>query len=98
MKKNTLQLDKYDSERESLINEVITGFEKPQKHLPCKLFYDKRGSALFDEICGLDEYYPTRTEVGIMKENIDEICSFLGRSCLLVELGSGSSIQIKLLL
>lgn len=98
MKKNTLQLDKYDSERESLINEVITGFEKPQKRLPCKLFYDKRGSALFDEICGLDEYYPTRTEVGIMKENIDEICSFLGRSCLLVELGSGSSIKIRLLL
>jgi dimethylhistidine N-methyltransferase len=98
MKKNTLQLDKYDSERESLINEVITGFEKPQKRLPCKLFYDKRGSALFDEICGLDEYYPTRTEVGIMKENIDEICSFLGSSCLLVELGSGSSIKIRLLL
>jgi dimethylhistidine N-methyltransferase len=98
MKKNILQLDKFDTERESLINEVITGFEKPQKRLPCKLFYDKRGSALFDEICGLDEYYPTRTEVGIMKENIDEICSFLGRSCLLVELGSGSSIKIRLLL
>jgi len=98
MKKNLLQLDKFDSEREDIINEVIAGFEKPQKQLPCKLFYDKRGSALFDEICGLEEYYPTRTEIGIMKENIDEICSFLDSGCLLVELGSGSSVKIRLLL
>ncbi len=98
MKKNVLRLDKSEYERESLVSEVITGFEKPQKVLPCKLFYDKRGSALFDEICGLEEYYPTRTEVGIMKDNIDEICSYLGGSCLLVELGSGSSVKIRLLL
>ena len=98
MKKNLLRIEKFEPERENLINEVIAGFEKPQKQLPCKLFYDKRGSALFDEICGLEEYYPTRTEVGIMKENIDEICSFLGKHCLLVELGSGSSIKIRLLL
>lgn len=98
MKKNVLRLDKSEYERESLVSEVIAGFEKPQKQLPCKLFYDKRGSALFDEICGLEEYYPTRTEAGIMKDNIDEICSYLGGSCLLVELGSGSSVKIRLLL
>jgi dimethylhistidine N-methyltransferase len=98
MKKNLLQLDKFESERGGLINEVIAGFEKPQKQLPCKLFYDKRGSTLFDEICGLEEYYPTRTEIGIMKENIDDICTLLGKNCLLVELGSGSSIKIRLLI
>ena len=98
MKKNILHLEKFEPERDSLINEVITGFEKEQKQLPCKLFYDKAGSALFDEICGLEEYYPTRTEVGIMKENIADICSLLGKNCLLVELGSGSSIKIRLLL
>ncbi|HVY54926.1 MAG TPA: L-histidine N(alpha)-methyltransferase [Thermodesulfobacteriota bacterium] len=98
MKKNLLQLEKFETERESLVNEVVRGFEKEQKQLPCKLFYDKRGSLLFDEICGLEEYYPTRTEIGIMQENIADICSFLGNNCLLVELGSGSSIKIRLLL
>jgi dimethylhistidine N-methyltransferase len=98
MNKNILRLEKFETEKESLINEVVTGFEKPQKQLPCKLFYDKRGSALFDEICELDEYYPTRTEIGLMKENIEDICSFIGNNCLLVELGSGSSVKIRLLL
>ena len=98
MKKNLLRIEKFEPERENLLNEVLAGFAKPQRQLPCKLFYDKRGSALFDEICELEEYYPTRTEIGIMKENIDEICSFLGKNCLLVELGSGSSIKIRLLL
>jgi dimethylhistidine N-methyltransferase len=98
MHKNILRLEKFEPEKESLIDEVVTGFGKPQKQLPCKLFYDKRGSALFDEICGLDEYYPTRTEIGLMKEYIEEICSFIGQSCLLVELGSGSSVKIRLLL
>jgi dimethylhistidine N-methyltransferase len=98
MQKNLLKTEKFEPEREDLINEVLSGFEKPQKELPCKLFYDKRGSVLFDKICELDEYYPTRTEIGIMKDNIDEICSVLGKNCLLVELGSGSSIKIRLLL
>lgn len=98
MNKNLLQLEKFEPERESLVNEVIAGFEKEQKQLPCKLFYDKTGSALFDEICRLEEYYPTRTEIGIMEENIADICSLLGKNCLLVELGSGSSIKIRLLL
>lgn len=98
MNKNLLQLEKFEPERESLVNEVIAGFEKEQKQLPCKLFYDKTGSALFDEICRLEEYYPTRTEIGIMEENIADICSRLGKKCLLVELGSGSSVKIRLLL
>jgi dimethylhistidine N-methyltransferase len=98
MKKNILQLEKFEPEKESLVNEVISGLGKDQKQLPCKLFYDKTGSALFDEICRLEEYYPTRTEIGIMEENIADICSLLGKNCLLVELGSGSSIKIRLLL
>lgn len=98
MQKNLLKIEKFEPEREDLINEVLRGFGKPQKELPCKLFYDKRGSALFDEICELEEYYPTRTELAIMNENIVEICSLLGKNSLLVELGSGSSIKIRLLL
>ena len=53
---------------------------------------------MFDEICDLDEYYPTRTEIKIMNENIDEITSLFGDDCLLVELGSGSSVKIRLLI
>jgi len=98
MNKNLLHLEKFEPENESPISEVIAGLGQEQKQLPCKLFYDKRGSALFDEICRLEEYYPTRTEIGIMGENIAGICSLLGNNCLLVELGSGSSVKIRLLL
>ncbi len=84
--------------QEDLLTEVIEGLSKPQKMLPSKLFYDERGSRLFDMICQLEEYYPTRTETKILSENIDEIISYIGDKCVLVELGSGSSVKIKLLL
>jgi len=88
----------YTPEQESCLEEVIQGLSKPQKSLPCKLFYDERGSTIFEEICNLDEYYLTRTEMGIMQANIDEICSSLGNDCLLIEFGSGSSTKIRLML
>jgi len=78
--------------------EVINGLSKPQKSLPSKLFYDEKGSQLFDDICELEEYYPTRTEIKIMRDNIEEIASYIGDDCLLVELGSGSSVKIRLLI
>lgn len=98
MNKNLLKVKKFEPEIEDILSEVIDGFERPQKQLPSKLFYDKRGSELFDQITELEEYYPTRTEIGIMEENIDSICSVLGEDCLLIELGSGSSKKIRLLL
>lgn len=81
-----------------IISDVLEGLSKEQKELSCKYFYDEKGSALFDEICELEEYYPTRTELNIMKENIDEITWKLGKNILLVELGSGSSIKTRLML
>ncbi|MFO7445457.1 MAG: L-histidine N(alpha)-methyltransferase, partial [Ignavibacteriaceae bacterium] len=84
--------------REDILSEVTEGLNKPQKQLPSKLFYDEYGSQLFNEICELDEYYPTRTEIRIMQDNIKEISALLGEGTLLVELGSGSSIKIRLLL
>ena len=95
---NLSRLKKFEPETENLLEEILEGFNRPQKELPSKLFYDKRGSALFDEICELDEYYLTRTETSIMTENIEDICSVLGKNCLLIELGSGSSKKIRLLL
>jgi dimethylhistidine N-methyltransferase len=78
--------------------EFVAGLRRRPKLLPCKFFYDKHGSELFDQICGLDEYYLTRTETEIIRTNIDEIAARCGRQCVLVELGSGSSSKTRLLL
>ncbi|MGB2691179.1 MAG: L-histidine N(alpha)-methyltransferase [Thermodesulfobacteriota bacterium] len=98
MNTNLSRLKKFETERENLLEEILEGLCKTQKVLPSKLFYDQKGSSLFDQICELEEYYPTRTETSIMNENIEDICSILGRNSLLIELGSGSSKKIRLLL
>src|SRR5210317_2048733 len=98
MNRNLSRLKKFEPEKENLLEEILEGFNEPQKKLPSKLFYDERGSALFDEISELDEYYLTRTETSIMLDNIEDICSVLRENCLLIELGSGSSRKIRLLL
>jgi len=81
-----------------LADEAIRGLAALPKTLPCKLFYDKRGSELFEKICELPEYYPTRTEIGIMRRYLDEIVAALGPRIQLVELGSGSSVKTEILL
>ena len=64
--------------------EIIEGLKKEQKELPSKFFYDERGSKLFDEICKLDEYYPTRTETAIILQNINEMEDLIGRGTLII--------------
>ena len=78
--------------------EVLRGLRSPQKELPCKLLYDEVGSELFEQICRLDEYYPTRAEMRIMRTHAQEMAARLGRGCLLIEYGSGSSTKSRLLL
>lgn len=85
-------------ETNRFVDEVLEGLRSDPKTLPSKYFYDERGSALFDEICLLDEYYPTRTEISILENHIDDITESLGDSVILVEYGSGSSIKTRLLL
>lgn len=80
------------------LNEVIEGLSSPDKNLPCKLFYDERGSALFDRICELDEYYVTRTENALMADHAAEMADAIGPGCLLIEYGAGSSTKIRSLL
>lgn len=79
-------------------SEAVAGLSRPQKMLPCKFLYDEAGSRLFNEICELEEYYPTRTESQILRDNINEIASLIGSECRLVEFGSGSSIKTRHLL
>ena len=78
--------------------EVLSGLARSSKRLSPKFFYDRRGSQLFDAITELPEYYPTRTEIGILKKHGETIADFLGEDCLLLELGSGSSKKIRVLL
>jgi dimethylhistidine N-methyltransferase len=77
---------------------VLRGLSRPRKAIPCKYFYDERGSALFEEICQLDEYYLTRTEMAILRAHISEMAEAIGSHCELIELGSGSSLKTRLLL
>ncbi len=68
------------------------------KSIPPKFLYDERGSALFERICELEEYYPTRTEIGILGAQAEAIARRIGPACQLIEYGSGSSIKTRLLL
>ena len=94
MESNTTEVSVYSG----MLKEVLEGLGKTQKTLPSKYFYDKRGAELFEHICELDEYYPTRTELSIMKNNIGDIAGQLGSGIQLIELGSGSSLKTRLLL
>ena len=77
---------------------MLAGLSERQKSIPSKYFYDVAGSELFDKITQTDEYYPTRTEEGIMRRHADEIVARIGRDTLFVELGSGSSAKTRILL
>ncbi|PZD75136.1 Histidine N-alpha-methyltransferase [Acaryochloris thomasi RCC1774] len=78
--------------------DVLTGLaQQTTKTLPPKYFYDDRGSALFEQICALPEYYVTRTETHILQKAATQISEITG-PCELVELGSGSSTKTRILL
>jgi len=82
----------------SFLDDVLAGLAAPRKAIPAKYFYDWRGSKLFEAICELPEYYPTRTEIAIMQRHVDEIVRVLGRDTQLVEYGSGASLKTRLLI
>lgn len=82
----------------SLSEEVLHGLVRRPKSIPPKFFYDDRGSRLFDKICDQPEYYPTRTEIRLLKDNAKHIAELVGRDCMLIELGSGSNQKVRLLL
>jgi dimethylhistidine N-methyltransferase len=78
--------------------DVIGGLSADEPFISPKYFYDEAGSRLFEAICGTQEYYPTRTEAGIIHDYIDEIVEALGEQCFLLEPGSGDSAKVRLLL
>ncbi len=80
------------------ISEIVDGLSSEQKQISPKYFYDERGSQLFDEITRLPEYYLTNTELGIIRDNIDEMVTLVGKQASLIEFGSGSSLKTRVLL
>jgi len=85
------------NDERALADDVLDGLTRPFKELPPKHFYDARGAQLFDEICDLPEYYPTRTERAILRERADEIVELTG-AAEIVELGSGTAAKTRILL
>jgi L-histidine N-alpha-methyltransferase len=83
---------------DSFRDAVLAGLSASPKSLPCKFFYDARGSALFEAICEVPEYYLTRTELAILETYAGAIAARIGPNCRLVELGSGASRKVRLLL
>ncbi|MGO9133574.1 MAG: L-histidine N(alpha)-methyltransferase [Methylovirgula sp.] len=96
---NTLQkLQDLEPSTEEFRAAVLAGLRQSDKALPCKFFYDAEGSRLFDKICELPEYYPTRTECRILEHHAGDIARLIGPKARLVEFGSGAGIKIRLLL
>lgn len=83
---------------DEFLNDVIAGLRSSPRTLPCKYFYDETGSRLFDEICKLDEYYLTRTELAIMRDHAAEIAERVGSEATIIEPGSGAGIKVQLLI
>lgn len=82
----------------SVRDAVLEGLSRRRRALPPWLFYDGRGSQLFERICEQPEYYPTRAERAILQANADDIAATLGPGCTLVELGSGSPDKARIVL
>ena len=77
---------------------VLTGLSQPRKAVPCRFFYDARGSELFERITHLPEYYLTRAETAILRAHASEIASRVPAGAAMIEFGSGSSLKTELLL
>ncbi len=83
---------------DEFLRDVLQGLSRRPRALPCKHFYDKAGSLLFDRICELPEYYLTRAETALLDAHVDEIVGAVGPRAVLVEFGSGSSVKTRMLL
>ena len=88
--------DEYDNQ--AFLSDVLNGLKSTPKKLPCKYFYDEVGSDLFEQICQLDEYYITRTELKILATHGDDIAKHIEPGVTVIEPGAGSGKKAKLLL
>jgi dimethylhistidine N-methyltransferase len=98
MKISENQLKKASEVNKDFLNDVVEGLSKSQKSLPCKYFYDDRGSELFEKICDTPEYYVTRVETQVYADYAEEMAAEIGERALIIEPGAGSVKKISYLL
>ncbi|ABD87159.1 L-histidine N(alpha)-methyltransferase [Rhodopseudomonas palustris] len=89
---------RFDEPASAFAQDAIEGLSSHPKRLSPKYFYDAEGSALFEQITGLPEYYPTRTELGILRDRATEIGAMIPQGAALVEFGAGSTAKVRTLL
>jgi dimethylhistidine N-methyltransferase len=92
------QVDHKTLQLEGFRADVLAGLSGPQKTLPSRWLYDGLGCELFEEITRLDEYYPTRTETAILRDNAASIAEFCGADAALIEYGAGAGVKTEILL
>jgi dimethylhistidine N-methyltransferase len=89
---------RFDDRTSAFAHDVLEGLTQQPKRLSPKYFYDVAGSELFEQITLLPEYYPTRTELGILRDRAKEIAAIVPNGAALVEFGAGSTTKVRLLL
>lgn len=93
-----MPLNPSNSSNATFLDDVLHGLGSQPKQMPPKYFYDAIGAELFTQICELEEYYPTRTEISILQKNATDIATKLGEQAMLIEYGSGSLDKVRILL
>lgn len=94
----TITVHDYEPATATMRDDVLAGLAQRPKSLPSQYLYDERGAELFERICDTDEYYLTRTELGILQRHMPSIAERIGSDALVIEPGSGSGIKTRLLL
>jgi dimethylhistidine N-methyltransferase len=89
---------RFDEQTSAFARDAIAGLSKQPKQLPPKYFYDAAGSDLFEQITRLPEYYPTRTELAILRERASEIGAMIPRGAAMIEFGAGAFTKARILL
>src|SRR5205823_4094534 len=92
------QAYQFDEQTSAFAGDVIGDLSKFPKKLSPKYFYDAKGSELFEQITVLPEYYPTRTELAILRERGGEIAKLIPQGAALVEFGAGATTKVRMLL
>jgi dimethylhistidine N-methyltransferase len=95
---NPIAVHDYEPATETMRDDVLRGLAQDPKTLPSQYLYDERGARLFERICETEEYYLTRTEIAILRENMAAIVARIGPGALVIEPGSGSGEKTELLL
>lgn len=87
-----------DAPPEVAVDDVVAGLLAPRKILPCRLLYDARGAELFEQICMLPEYYPTRVEKALLRAHLPAVAAAVGPGARIIEPGSGAGEKTRMLL